>query len=52
MRLLNLLSFVRTDDEAMPAAGVAIAPAGKLGDRLIRMYLSPQNEKYIKDSNK
>ncbi|MEH2417687.1 hypothetical protein [Nostoc sp.] len=27
------MSFVRTDDEAMPAAGVAIASAGKLGDR-------------------
>jgi hypothetical protein len=39
------MSFVKTDDEA-------IAPAGKLGDRLIRMYLSPQNDLYIKDSNK
>ncbi|MEJ6487868.1 hypothetical protein N0Y54_42765 [Nostoc punctiforme UO1] len=34
-----MLSFVRTDDEA-------IASAGKLGDRLIRMYLSPQKRKY------
>ncbi|MFW9264814.1 hypothetical protein [Nostoc sp. CALU 546] len=38
---MNLLNFVRTDDEA-------IASAGKLGDRLIRMYLSPQNEKYTR----
>ncbi|MHC5770282.1 MAG: hypothetical protein ACYTXI_32670 [Nostoc sp.] len=35
------MNFVKTDDEA-------IAPASKLGDRLIRMYLSPQNEKYIR----
>jgi hypothetical protein len=35
------MSFVRTDDEA-------IAPAGKLGDRLIRMYLSPQNDLYLR----
>ena len=31
--VLNLLSFVRTDDEAMSTTGYANAPAGKLGDR-------------------
>ncbi|QFS52769.1 hypothetical protein GXM_10033 [Nostoc sphaeroides CCNUC1] len=45
---MNLLSFVITDDEAMSTTGYANAPAGKLGDRLIRMYLSPQNEKYTR----
>ncbi|MHC5915838.1 MAG: hypothetical protein ACYTXE_33680 [Nostoc sp.] len=39
---------MRTDDEAMPAAGVAIARAAKHSDRLIRMYLSPQNDLYIR----
>ena len=42
------MSFVKTDDEAMSTTGYANAPAGKLGDRLIRMYLSPQNDLYLR----